>query len=161
MDWAKASLEKVEQTRAERRDQSAPSISDDDAQNLIKEYHPDYVGNERKIHVGPNADSDPFPMELADLLESDSLVPKDFQPNADIETDVLIIGGGGAGVTAALGLADSGLTVHLATKLRLGDANTVMAEGGIQAALGVDDSSRRHFADSYVGGHGKNDTDAG
>ena len=84
--------------------------------------------------------------------------PKISQLNVDIETDVLILGGGGAGVTAALGLADSGLTVHLATKLRLGDANTVMAEGGIQAALGADDSTRRHFADSYVGGHGKNDT---
>jgi succinate dehydrogenase/fumarate reductase flavoprotein subunit len=158
MDWAKESLEKVEQTRAARMNQSAPTISDEEAQNLIKEYHPDYVGNERKIHVGPNADADAFPMELADLLESDSPLPKDFVPNADIETDVLILGGGGAGVTAALGLADSGLQVHLATKLRLGDANTVMAEGGIQAALGADDSTRRHFADSYVGGHGKNDT---
>ena len=157
MDWAKASLGKVEQTRAERMTQSAPVVNDDAAQKLIQEYHPDYVGNERKIHVGPNADSDAFPMELADLLESDSPIPKEFQPNIDIETDVLILGGGGAGVTAALGLADSGLQVHLATKLRLGDANTVMAEGGIQAALGVDDSTRRHFADSYVGGHGKND----
>ncbi len=158
MDWAKASLEKVERSRAERVDQAPPAISEDEAQALIEEYHPDYVGNERKIHVGPNADADAFPMELADLLESDSPVPQDFQPNADIETDVLILGGGGAGVTAALGLADSGLTVHLATKLRLGDANTVMAEGGIQAALGPSDSTRRHFADSYVGGHGKNDT---
>ena len=158
MDWAKASLEKVEQSRTERINQSAPAIGDDEAQNLIKEYHPDYVGNERKINVGPNANADLFPIELADLLESDSPVPKDFQPNVDIETDVLILGGGGAGVTAALGLADSGLTVHLATKLRLGDANTVMAEGGIQAALGPSDSTRRHFADSYVGGHGKNDT---
>lgn len=158
MDWAKASLDKVEQTRAERLTQSAPVVNDDAAQKLIQEYHPDYVGNERKIHVGPNADSDAFPIELADLLESDSPVPKDFQPKVDIETDVLILGGGGAGVTAAMGLADSGLQVHLATKLRLGDANTVMAEGGIQAALGVDDSTRRHFADSYVGGHGKNDT---
>ncbi len=158
MDWAKASLEKVEQSRAERLTQPAPPISEDEAQSLIEEFHPDYVGNERRIHLGPNADADLFPMELADLLESDSPVPQDFQPTTDIETDVLILGGGGAGVTAALGLADSGLQVHLATKLRLGDANTVMAEGGIQAALGLDDSTRRHFADSYVGGHGKNDT---
>ena len=34
-----------------------------------------------------------------------------------------------------------------------------MAEGGIQASLGVDDSPRRHFADAYVGGHGNNDPD--
>ena len=158
MDWAKASLGKAEATRAARLHQPALPISEDEAQALIEEYHPDYGGNERKVHVGPNADVDDFPMELADLLESDSPLPKDFQPLPDIETDVLIIGGGGAGVTAALGLADSGSQVHLATKLRLGDANTVMAEGGIQAALGPDDSPRRHFADSYVGGHGKNDT---
>ncbi|MCH7651821.1 MAG: hypothetical protein IIA63_11780, partial [Nitrospinae bacterium] len=70
MDWAKTSLEKVERTRAERVDQAPPAISEDEAQALIEEYHPDYVGNERKIHVGPNADADSFPMELADLLES-------------------------------------------------------------------------------------------
>ncbi len=159
MEWAEASLEKVESTRAARLNQSAPPITDDESQALIREYHPDYVGNERKIHVGPNADSDPFPMELADLLESDSPVPAGFQPNVDIETDVLILGGGGAGVSAALALEDSGLQVHLATKLRLGDSNTIMAEGGIQAALGPQDSTRRHFADGYVGGHGKNDTE--
>ena len=158
MDWAKASLDKVEQSRAERMEQTAPTTSDKDTARLIAEYHPDFSGNERQIHVGPNADSDQFPMELADLLESDSPIPINFQPTVDIETDVLILGGGGAGVTAALGLADSGLQVHLATKLRLGDSNTVMAEGGIQAALGPADSPRRHFADSYVGGHGKNDT---
>lgn len=157
MDWAKASLEKVESTRQARLDSSAPAIDDDEVARLIHEYHPDFSGNERRIQVGANADSDPFPMELADLLESDSPLPKDFQPQADITTDVLIIGGGGAGVTAALGLADTGLSVHLATKLRLGDSNTVMAEGGIQAALGADDSTRRHFADSTVGGHGKNE----
>ena len=157
MDWAQASLDKVESGRAARLDSPAPVLNDDEIARLITEYHPDYSGNERKIHVGPNADSDVFPMELADLLESDSPLPEGFQPKVEIETDVLIIGGGGAGVTAALGLADSGLRVHLATKLRLGDANTVMAEGGIQAALGHDDSPRRHFSDSYVGGHGKND----
>jgi len=69
---------------------------------------------------------------------------------------VLIIGGGGAGAAAALTLEGSGLTVHLATKLRLGDSNTVMAEGGIQSALAPDDSPRRHFADALVGGHGEN-----
>ena len=78
MDWAKASLDKVEQTRAARMNQPAPVISDDEAQTLIQEYHPDYAGSERKIHVGPNADSDLFPMELADLLESDSPVPDKF-----------------------------------------------------------------------------------
>jgi len=92
-------------------------------------------------------------------LEGDSPLEPDYAPHPEIETDVLIIGGGGAGATAALTLEGSGLSVHLATKLRLGDSNTVMAEGGIQSALGVDDSPRRHFADAMVGGHGENDPD--
>ncbi len=157
LSWAKESLEKVESTRLNRQNQEPPLISEDDSKRLIEQFHPDYAGSERTVRIGPNADTQSFPVELADLLESDSPLPSNFNPQIDIETDVLIIGGGGAGVCAALGLEQSGLKVHLATKLRLGDSNTVMAEGGIQAALGSEDSSRRHFSDAYVGGHGNND----
>ena len=156
MEWAKDSLNKLETTREARLRSKPPEIGEDDAQKLLHQYHPDYLGMQRKIRIGPNADNGKFPHELADLLESDSQLPLDFEPSVDIETDVLIVGGGGAGASAALALEGSGLSVHLATKLRLGDSNTVMAEGGIQAALGVNDSSRRHFADAYVGGHGRN-----
>jgi len=157
MDWASESLKKVEATRPARLQEASPEMTDEQAEALIQEYHPDYTGVKRRVHVGPNADTCEFPVELADLLESDSPLPLDFQPQPEIETDVLIIGGGGAGVAAALGLQEAGLSVHLATKLRLGDSNTVMAEGGIQAALGREDSTRRHFSDAYVGGHGEND----
>ncbi|GJL77555.1 MAG: hypothetical protein NPINA01_05440 [Nitrospinaceae bacterium] len=159
MEWAKDSLEKVAATRKKRAEQSAPKLSEQEAQALLDEFHPDYLGMERTVGAGPNAGSGKFPLELAELLESDSPLPENFEPAVDISTDVLILGGGGAGASAALTLAESGLSVHLATKLRLGDANTVMAEGGIQAALGPEDSPRRHFADSYVGGHGKNNTE--
>ena len=114
---------------------------------ITDQFHPDHRGVERSIAVGKNAGTEKFPLELAALLEADSLIPEAFEPAIGIETDVLIIGGGGAGVSAALALQGSGLAVHLATKLRLGDSNTVMAEGGIQAALGEGDSPRRHFAD--------------
>jgi len=157
MDWAKDSLEKVTATRSARADQSPPKLTDEKAQALLNKFHPDYLGMERTVGVGPNAGGQKFPLELAELLESDSVLPRDFEPAIDLTTDVLILGGGGAGVSAALTLAESGLKVHLSTKLRLGDANTVMAEGGIQAALADNDSTRRHFADSYVGGHGNND----
>ena len=157
MDWARDSLEKIEASREERMTQSAPILDDTVAQKMLREFHPDYLGMEREIRVGPDAGRRKFPHELADLLEADSHLPPDFEPSVDIETDVLILGGGGAGASAALALEESGLTVHLATKLRLGDSNTVMAEGGIQASLGPDDSPRRHFADAYVGGHGNND----
>ncbi|CAI2718882.1 FAD-binding protein [Nitrospina watsonii] len=156
LDWAADSIEKVKRSRTDRLNQTFPEMDEQDAEALIRAHHPDYVGAERPVRVGPNADTGHFPLELAALLEADSPLPAGFTPQTDLETDVLIIGGGGAGVAAALGLENSGLSVHLATKLRLGDSNTVMAEGGIQAALGKDDSARRHFADAYVGGHGKN-----
>jgi succinate dehydrogenase / fumarate reductase flavoprotein subunit/L-aspartate oxidase len=54
---------------------------------------------------------------------------------------------------AALTAARDGARVILATKLRMGDGNTVMAEGGIQAAVGQDDSLQRHFDDTLRAGH--------
>ena len=159
MDWADDSLKKVERTRQARINQAPPAMDKDVVERLLKDFHPDHLDMERLVNVGPSATTQPFPLELADLLESDSCIPEGFHPHVDLETDVLIIGGGGAGVSAALALENSGLRVTLATKLRLGDSNTVMAEGGIQAAMGADDSPRRHFADSYVGGHGDNDPD--
>ena len=159
MEWAKESLEKLEASRLARLDQPAPQPDSAQAEAILKQYHPDYLGHERKVAVGPNAGEQEFPLELAQLLEGDSSLEPGYLPKAEIETDVLILGGGGAGATAALTLEGSGLSVHLATKLRLGDSNTVMAEGGIQSALGDDDSPRRHFADALVGGHGDNDPD--
>jgi aspartate oxidase len=157
MDWAKESLQKLESSRPARLNQSAPLPDSTAAEALLKKYHPDYLGHERQLAVGPNAGEQKVPLELAQLLEGDSPIEPDYLPDPEIKTDVLIIGGGGAGATAALTLEGTGLTVHLATKLRLGDSNTVMAEGGIQSAIGPDDSPRRHFADALVGGHGEND----
>ena len=69
--------------------------------------------------------------------------------------DVLVVGAGGAGLRAAIEAAASGVTVGLICKSLLGKAHTVMAEGGIAAALAnVDDrdSWRVHFADTMRGG---------
>ena len=66
---------------------------------------------------------------------------------------MLVVGGGGAGCAAALAAARQGAKVILATKLRLGDSNTVMAEGGIQAAVGADDSPQLHFEETLRAGH--------
>ena len=156
MKWAKESLEKLERSRPARLNQPAPLPDSVESDALLKKYHPDYLGHERQVTVGPNARGQKIPLELAQLLEGDSPIEPGYLPEPEIETDVLIIGGGGAGAAAALTLEGSGLSVHLATKLRLGDSNTVMAEGGIQSALAPDDSPRRHFADALVGGHGEN-----
>jgi succinate dehydrogenase / fumarate reductase flavoprotein subunit len=69
--------------------------------------------------------------------------------------DVLVIGAGGAGLRAAIEAASNGATVGVVCKSLLGKAHTVMAEGGIAAALAnVDDrdSWRVHFADTMRGG---------
>src|ERR1700759_1451229 len=69
--------------------------------------------------------------------------------------DVLVIGAGGAGLRAAIEAASSGAKVGVVCKSLLGKAHTVMAEGGIAAALAnVDDrdSWRVHFADTMRGG---------
>src|ERR1700746_3406612 len=69
--------------------------------------------------------------------------------------DVLVIGAGGAGLRAAIEAAASGATVGVVCKSLLGKAHTVMAEGGIAAALAnVDDRDnwRVHFADTMRGG---------
>src|SRR5438477_6667137 len=72
-----------------------------------------------------------------------------------IDHDVLVIGAGGAGLSAAIEAAASGVRVGLVCKSLLGKAHTVMAEGGAAAALGnVDDRDnwRVHFADTMRGG---------
>ena len=79
-------------------------------------------------------------------------------PATDYEThtyDVLVIGAGGAGLRAAIEASAAGVRVGVVCKSLLGKAHTVMAEGGIAAALAnVDDrdSWRVHFADTMRGG---------
>src|SRR5436309_1121624 len=71
------------------------------------------------------------------------------------EHDVLVIGSGGAGLRAAIEASAAGVSVGLVCKCLLGKAHTVMAEGGIAAALAnVDerDNWKVHFADTMRGG---------
>jgi succinate dehydrogenase / fumarate reductase flavoprotein subunit len=71
------------------------------------------------------------------------------------EHDVLIIGAGGAGLRAAIEASSAGVSVGLVCKSLLGKAHTVMAEGGMAAALAnVDDRDgwETHFADTMRGG---------
>ena len=71
------------------------------------------------------------------------------------EYDVLVIGAGGAGLRAAIEASAAGVKVGLICKSLLGKAHTVMAEGGMAAAMGnVDDRDnwRVHFADTMRGG---------
>ena len=73
---------------------------------------------------------------------SASAGPYSAFPVPERSCDVLVIGSGVAGLTAALSAADAGARVMLATKLGLASSNTAKAQGGIQAALGDDDAPR-------------------
>ena len=71
------------------------------------------------------------------------------------EYDVLIIGAGGAGLRAAIEAKQRGLKVGIITKSLLGKAHTVMAEGGMAAAMGnvyPEDNWKVHFRDTMRGG---------
>src|SRR5215213_7782039 len=71
------------------------------------------------------------------------------------EHDVLVVGAGGAGLRAAVAASATGAKVGLVCKSLLGKAHTVMAEGGVAAALAnVDDRDnwKVHFADTMRGG---------
>jgi len=148
------SVAKVEETRSRRMREDFPRLSLEERQRLLEAYHPDYRRETfRPLAVGPNK-GDLVPNELADLLEARSRIdPDNFDlSRVDYETDVLIIGGGGAGTAAALWAQEQGVDVLIATKLRWGDANTMMAQGGIQAADKPNDSPVRHYLDVMGGG---------
>ena len=77
-----------------------------------------------------------------------------------VETDVLILGAGGAGLRAAIAAAEAGARVLVVCKSLLGKAHTVMAEGGVAAAMhnvAYQDSWEVHFADTMKGGKLIND----
>ncbi len=149
----------VHQSRATRRSQTLPKFSPADRDALIKKFHPDHRGEAyRDIAFGPNA-GEPTVHELAALLEGESPVPENLDLTPSHTVDVLVIGGGGAGCAAALHAHGEGAHVLLATKLRLADSNSVMAQGGIQVAVDPHDSPVQHFLDTLKGGHMKNDHD--
>jgi succinate dehydrogenase / fumarate reductase flavoprotein subunit/L-aspartate oxidase len=147
----------VHKTRDVRRTQTFPKDSPAERDTLIKKYHPDHRENAyRLVKFGPNV-GERTVRELAALLEGESPIPNDLDLTPNYTTDVLVVGGGGAGCAAALHAHAHGAKVMLATKLRLGDSNTVMAQGGIQVAVTSDDSPVQHFLDTLKGGHMKND----
>ena len=77
-----------------------------------------------------------------------------------VDTDVLVLGAGGAGLRGAIAAAESGVRVLIVCKSLLGKAHTVMAEGGVAAAMhnvAYQDSWEVHFADTMKGGKLIND----
>ncbi|MBN1955622.1 MAG: FAD-binding protein [Anaerolineae bacterium] len=148
------SIRSVEATRARRVGETFPAMSMEQREKILSGFHPDY--REETFHavrVGVSK-GQRMPVELARVVEARPHVGADFDLSAPVaETDVLVIGGGGGGASAALLAQESGARVILVTKLRFGDANTVMAQGGIQAADRPEDSPSIHYLDVIGGGH--------
>ena len=151
----KASMQAVCEKREKNIAYEPVRMTSDEKDAILKEYHPDYRADKfEKLRVGKNK-GDAVPAELAAMLQAHSRIRevKADLEDPDYDTDVLIIGGGGAGASAAIEADKAGADVMLVTKLRMGDANTMMAEGGIQAADKPNDSPAIHFIDAYGGGH--------
>ena len=161
------SIKKVRKTRSERLKlvksgkDIYPMMTEKEREVILNKFHPDYQPDaRRKIGIGPNKGEE-LTTEVADLLETYSRInPKDFDlTKPDYETDVLVIGAGSAGFAAALLAEENNVDVLLVTKLRIGDSNSMMAQGGIQAAVRPDDSPVLHYLDAIGGGHFENKPD--
>ncbi len=152
------SIRKVEETRDERLKKLPERMKEKEKEELLKKWHPDYKPEaKRKLKVGVSK-GEIVPNEVADIIEAYPLIkPKEIDlSQVDYEADVLIIGGGGAGTAAALFAYYNGIkpeNIIIATKLRHGDSNTIMAQGGIQAADKPNDSPLIHYLDVIGGGH--------
>lgn len=156
-------IKKVEATRPARVEKARkgdhfPALTMEQRQEWLKKYHPDYKSDGRRaVEVGPNKGT-VYPEEVSTLLEAKSRLNTNAVDlsRVDFDTDLLVIGAGGAGTAAALAAQEAGYKVLIATKLRHGDSNTVMAEGGIQGADQEGDSPYFHYLDVIGGGHFSN-----
>ncbi len=149
------SMKKVEAARAANAVLEPRRMTAEEKDALLETYHPDYKKSEFDVlKIGVNK-GDKVPHELAELLQANSRISPEKVDigSIDYDTDVLIIGGGGAGASAAIEAHKNGAKVTIVTKLRIGDANTMMAEGGIQAADKPNDSPAVHYLDAFGGGH--------
>jgi hypothetical protein len=156
-------MQKVHKTREKRKTYTPEPMSMEEQKEVLN-LHPDYApGGKRKISIGQNK-GDIAPDPVADLLEAYPLIEsKEIDVSSvDYSVDILVIGGGLAGTTAAIWANDEGIErdrILLVNKLRHGDANSIMAEGGTQAADRDVDSLERHYLDTIGGGHFTNKPD--
>jgi succinate dehydrogenase / fumarate reductase flavoprotein subunit len=157
-DYMMDSIKKVEKKRDDNISTRVKSLSMKEREEVLSKYHPDYMKDtKRKLQIG--VDKGAFLYNgIVDLLEAKSVLDTKAVDlsSIDYDVDLLIIGGGGAGTVAALFAYESGVPIDkilIVTKLRHGDANSMMAQGGIQAADRPEDSPVLHYLDIYGGGH--------
>jgi succinate dehydrogenase/fumarate reductase flavoprotein subunit len=166
-EYMSESLKLVEQTRPKRLELEKSGkpvfrpMTAEERDDVLNKFHPDYKKESRRVvHIGPNKGEE-ITTEVADMLESHSRIrPELFDlDKPDYETDLLIVGAGGAGCAAAIVARQNGAKSIISTKLRMGDANSMMSQGGMQAAVPAKDSPTRHYLDAMGGGHFDNKPD--
>ena len=163
-EYMMCAIELVEEKREKNIDKSVEPMSMEECNKVLTENHPDYMeGTRREVRVGVDKGKTMY-NGIADLLEARPLLnPKDIDlTKIDYDVDILIIGGGGAGTVASLFAYENGVpaeNILIVTKLRHGDSNSMMSQGGIQAADRPEDSPPIHFLDTYGGGHFTNKRD--
>ncbi|KYK30235.1 MAG: fumarate reductase [Candidatus Proteinoplasmatales archaeon SG8-5] len=152
------SIKLVEENREKNIATDVKALSLEEREKVLRSFHPDYMeGTRREVKLGADKGEVMY-NGIVDLIEARPILnPKDVDlSKVDYDIDLLIIGGGGAGSVAALFANESGIKADnmlLVTKLRHGDANSMMAQGGIQAADRAVDSPLIHYLDIYGGGH--------
>ena len=166
-EYMRDSLKLVDETRQKRLEIEksgkpvfAPMTAEE-RDDVLNKFHPDYKKESRRVvHIGPNKGEE-ITTEVADILESHSRIRQELfnLDKPDYETDILIIGAGGAGCAAAIIAMQNGAKSIISTKLRMGDANSMMSQGGMQAAVPAKDSPTRHYLDAMGGGHFDNKPD--
>src|SRR4030042_6613791 len=148
-EYMNDSLKKVEETRQKRLELEKsgkpvfPPMTAYEREEVLNKFHPDFKPeSRRKIHIGPNK-GELLTTEVVDILESHSRIkPEMFDlSRPDYETDILIIGGGGAGCAAAILARENSAQSIISTKLVLGGAHSMMSQGGMQAAVTEKDST--------------------
>ena len=148
----------MEEKREKNMSTPVKSMTMKEREKILKEYHPDYMENtKRELRIGRDKGKLLY-NGIVDLLEARPVLdPKDVDlSKIDYDVDLLIIGGGGAGTVAAIFAYESGVSrdkILIVTKLRHGDANSMMAQGCIQAADRPEDNPALHYLDIYGGGH--------
>ncbi|MDE6520765.1 MAG: FAD-binding protein [Ruminococcus sp.] len=145
----------VAEKRAENASLEPKRMTAEEKETLLATFHPDYKQDEFTVLSAGVNKGEKVPSQLAELLQGKSRISAEDVDlsKPDYDTDVLIIGGGGAGASAAIEADEAGAKAMIVTKLRIGDANTMMAEGGIQAADKPNDSPAVHYIDAFGGGH--------
>ncbi len=118
-------------------------------QELVNNYHPDHLETDKtNLDVGPNR-GERLASELVELLQAEYHLPHTTKKE---KTDLLIIGSGAAGIAAALESQGKGKRIMLISASSIGSSNSVLAQGGMAAAIGSDDTPELHVKDTVDGG---------